>query len=201
MDPRPELIITSFDEKEINEYIEKLNQITMTYGQDQSIIVKIDSFGGSTHGLSNLFEALKTVKNPIITYTTSKAMSAGAILLSAAGSPGMRFASPNSSIMLHEISAGTIGHIEDMENEISMFKANNEQWLGILAKSMGMKNSQDIRNLIKTRGTGRELYLTAEEAKELNVVDNIGYLDISPIMGYNVNVTLAAPAKKQKRKK
>lgn len=200
MEPRPEIVVSSFEDKEVNEYVEKLNQISLTYGPEQTILVRIDSFGGSIYGLATIYEALKTLKNPILTYTTSKAMSAGAILLATAGSPGMRFASPNSSIMIHEVSSGSIGHIEDMEGEVEMLKLLNEKWMDMLAKALKLKTAKDIRSLVKSKGSGRELYLSAEQSKALNIIDQVGYVDIQPIMGYNINVSLQAPQAKPRKK-
>lgn len=201
LEPRPELTITSFDEKEANEFVEKLSYISATYGPEQAIIVRVDSYGGNMHGLANIYEHLKATKNPIITYCTSKAMSAGAIILATAGSPGMRFATPTASIMLHEVSAGAFGHVQDMEVDMDMTRAMNVKWMGILAKSMGLNSIQDIRDLISKRATGRDLYLTAEEAKELKIIDDVASLDICPIIGYNITVNSLSPQKKGKSKK
>ena len=110
---RPEIIVTSFTEKNVAEYIHKLENINLTYEDFQPIIVQIDSYGGNIYGLSQLYEFLISLPNPIITYTTSKAMSAGAIILSAAGTKGMRVASPNSTIMIHELQGGAWGDMKD----------------------------------------------------------------------------------------
>lgn len=197
---KPEVVITSFDEKEANEVVDKLSEIAAFFGPEQSILVKIDSFGGDMHGMANIYEAIKKLKNPIITYCTSKAMSAGAIILACSGTPGMRFASPMASIMIHEMSAGTFGHIQDMEVDIDMVKAMNAKWMELLAKSMGLNESQDIRDLVARRAAGRELYLTAEQAKECGIIDDIAYVSVSPVVGFNVTVTSASSPKKGKKK-
>lgn len=175
----PEITISSFEEKESKEFVDQLQETVDIFGSNQSILIKIDSFGGSIYGMAMIYEALKSIKNPVVTYTSSKAMSAGAIILASAASPSMRFASPNSSIMLHELSAGSLGHIQDMENELDMLKVINARWMGILAASMGLKSAQELKKLIDLRGKGRDLYLTAQEAKKLKVVDQVGYLNMS----------------------
>lgn len=187
---KPEILITSFDDKAVIEYIRKLDEIQEQFGPDQTILLNISSFGGSIYGLSMLYEHLRVTRNPIATYTASKAMSAGAILLSAGGNKGMRFASPNSSIMIHEVQGGVWpDDIKNLENNIESLKQDNERWMTILAKSMGLRNGKEIRELIKNRSIGHDLMLTAKQAKDLNLIDRVCYVKLGVVYGYNLHIT------------
>lgn len=200
---KPEVIISSFDDKSVSEYIRKMDEIQDAFGPSQPILLNINSFGGSVYGLGMLYEYLQTIPNTIVTYTTSKAMSAGAILLSAGGSDGMRFASPNASIMIHEVQGGVWpDDIKNLENNIESLKKDNEKWMSILGKSMGLKGAKDIRELIKNRSIGHDLVVTSQEAKELGIIDKVCYVKLSPVFGYNIHLAdVQQEVKSKKRKK
>jgi len=212
---RPEILINSFDEKSVSQYIRKLDEISLIFDTTQPIVVDIDSFGGSLYGMSKLYEYLISMPNPIITYTSSKAMSAGAIMLSTVGSRGMRIASPNASIMIHEIQSHCWGDIKDMENNVEFTKKENDKWMTLLAKSMGLKSAKDVRTILM-KNKGRELYLNAKQAKKLGLIDKISYIKMIPIQrweiiaidesktefqgGEHVKEELPKPKKRKKRK-
>jgi ATP-dependent Clp protease protease subunit len=202
---KPELTVNSFRDEDINKYIEQLQSIVDTFGPNQPILVNISSFGGSIYGLSALYEYMQTLSNTIVTYTNSKAMSAGAILLSAGGSPGMRYASPNASIMIHEVQGGLWpDDIKNLESAMESLKVDNEKWMSILAKSMGLKGPKDIRDLINTRSVGHDLMLSSKEAKELGIIDKVCYLKLEQIYGFNIVTTddlSVQPTKPKVRKK
>lgn len=187
---KPEVLISTFDDKAVVEYIRKIEEIQDNFGPGQPILLNIASFGGSIYGLGMLYEYLQTVPNQIATYTSSKAMSAGAILLAAGGTKGMRFASPHSSIMIHEIQGGPWpDDIKNLESSIESLKKDNEKWMTILAKSMGLKNGKDIRELIKAQSVGHDLMLTSRQAKELGIIDKVCYVKLGAVYGYNIHVT------------
>jgi ATP-dependent Clp endopeptidase proteolytic subunit ClpP len=185
---KPEIIIRSFSGDAVDEYLEKLENITNEIPSSQPILLIIDSPGGRVEGLACLYEALQAIHNPIATYTRSQAMSAGAILLSAAGTPGLRFASPNSVIMLHEMQTGVGGNMKEIRSRVDYIEDLNEKWMKILAVSMGLKNTNEFRQLLVDNcEDGMDLYLTAEEAKELGVVDCVSYLTLSCAVSWELS--------------
>lgn len=194
----PEVTINKFDEAAINEIVKQIDTISELYGPHQPILINVDSFGGSIYGLAKVYEKLQSIDNKVITYTSSKQMSAGAILLSS-GSPGLRIASPNSSIMIHEMQAGAMGDIKDIIDTTTMISRENERWMGILAKNMNM-SKKSIRDLIRERSVGQDLYLTANEALQLKLVDHVGYVNrvTSSLYSYEI---LATPHGKPKAAK
>jgi ATP-dependent Clp protease protease subunit len=187
---RPEITVVSFNDAEVIAYINHLKLIVDQYGPNQPIVLNISSFGGSIYGLSHLYEYLQSLSNPIVTYTSSKAMSAGAILLSAAGYKGMRYASPNASIMIHEVQGGFWpDDIKNLEDNMDSLKQDNERWMTILAKSMGLKTAKDIRDLIKAKSVGHDLTLSSKQAKEIGLIDKVCYIKLESVFGYNIHTT------------
>lgn len=186
---KPKVVVTHFTEKAVAEVVKDLEIIENTYAPNQPVLVQIDSYGGPVDGLSMLYDKLKSMDNPIMTYTSSKAMSAGAILLSTAATKNMRVASPEAVIMIHEIQSGAGGDIKDIEDQMVLNKIINDRWMKILAKSMGLKNAADIRSLIKKKAIGHDIYLTAHQACQLKLIDVVGSFKMIPYHGWNFLVT------------
>lgn len=199
---KPEVFITSFDDKQVIDYINQLNNIQDVLGTQQPILLHISSHGGSAYGLIMLYEHLISMGNPIVTYTTSKAISAGAFLLAMAGNPGMRYASPNATILVHEMQSATDGDMKEMEQQMSSIKALNDTILTIFAKSIGLKTAKDVRTLIRNKSVGHDLSLNAYEAKTLKIVDHVAYLKVAPLVTYNIlQINPEEPTKKKSSKK
>ena len=183
---RPKITVRKFSEDAISSYIEKLDDIEYSYPADQEVLVHIDSYGGPVYGLFMLLDRLEAMPNPIITYTSSKAMSAGAFLLAIAGSKGCRFASEDASILVHEVQTGAIGDIKDVEDSIAHSKSLNERLLNKFAKAIGKKNAAQIREMIKSKVEGHDLTITAEDAKKLGIIDEVGSINLQPYKRWNI---------------
>lgn len=185
---KPLIWINSFKEEAVRDTLKQIDKIESDYPASQPIVVHIDSYGGAVHGLATLYDRIKNLNRVVVTYTSSKAMSAGAILLASAGTPGYRYASPQADIMIHEIQAAAFGDIKDIENNVKYLRAINKKWMHILAKSMGLKGASDIRRLIKEKVIGHEIYLSANQAKKLNIIDEICSIKMVPFYGWDVVV-------------
>jgi hypothetical protein len=86
--------------------------------------------------------------------------------------------------MIHEVSSGVIGHVDDMKVEAKEVERLNIQVMTQLAEKMGM-TFQQLKQKINVNGR-RELYLTAQEAKELGLIHSVGLPLIKPIIMYSV---------------
>ena len=95
-------------------------------------------------------------------------MSAGVLLL-AAGTKGKRRIGKYCRIMLHNVSAGSIGALAQMQNELKEIEKIQKQYIEILASETKMTEKQ-IKRLINKNVN---VYLSAEEALELGIVDEI----------------------------
>lgn len=182
---KPEVTIQSFEEEDALKIVQQLDILSEIFGPTQPILVHVDSYGGSIDGLALIYEKLQSMQNTIITYCSSKAMSAGATILIAAASKGNRVCTPNCSIMIHELSAGNYGKLREMENVHNYLLRENHKWSTIIAHAMGLKSAEELRELLDTysKRTG-DMYIDAKTALKMNVVDRIGYLDMKPVTHY-----------------
>ncbi len=133
----------------------------------KDISLYINSPGGSVTAGMAIYDTMQFVKPDVSTTCVGIAASMGAFLL-AAGKKGKRFSLPNSEILLHQVSVESIGgqatEIEISARQILKTKQRLNQ---IIAKSTG-------QSLAKVeRDTERDFWLSAEEAKEYGVVDEI----------------------------
>jgi ATP-dependent Clp protease protease subunit len=143
------------------------------------IVIYIDSFGGDAYALLTMIAAVEQVPNQIITCALSKAMSAGAMLLACGD---LRYASEHATIMIHEISAGTVGHIDDINIQHTNLTKLNEKLIKLLVKKTKFKGG--VTALKKMLTSARDLYLTPEEAVGLGIIDQIGI----PMLHRNLSV-------------
>ena len=126
----------------------------------------INSPGGIvTAGLA-IYDTMQYVKCPISTVCMGVAASMGAVLL-AAGEKGKRFVLPNSQIMLHQPMGGVSGQAAEIEITAKQIVKIRERLNSILAKH----TEKPIEQIAKD--TDRDFYLTAEEAKDYGIVDEV----------------------------
>ena len=133
------------------------------------IVIFIDSFGGEVYSLLTMIAALESVPNDIVTVAFGKAMSAGALLLACGD---VRYASQYSTMMVHEMSAGTVGHVADIDIEHANIAQLNEKLLKLMAKKCKIKGGAPA--LKKTLEKTRDLYMSPEDAVSFGLVDKIG---------------------------
>jgi ATP-dependent Clp protease protease subunit len=106
------------------------------------------------------------IKCDISTINTGMAASMGSILLGA-GTKGMRYSLPSSKVMLHQVSAGASGHVEDMKISIAEAEKYNQKLFGMLAEYTGKDKDQVLADC------NRDNWLDAEQALEYGIIDDI----------------------------
>jgi ATP-dependent Clp protease, protease subunit len=133
---------------------------------DKDITLYINSPGGIVSSGLAIYDTIQFIKPDVSTICIGQAASMGAILL-AAGTKGKRYALPHSRIMLHQPIGGAGGQAADIAihaREIVRIKtALNE----ILQKHTGQELS------VISRDTDRNFFMSAEEAKNYGLVDEI----------------------------
>jgi ATP-dependent Clp protease protease subunit len=177
-----EITVNKFNEESAGKFQKELFEAS-SIDASHPITIFIDSFGGYVYSLLNMMESLSQVQNPIITVCKGKAMSCGALLLAMGD---QRFCGKNSSIMIHEISGGAFGNVDDIKFEADEYVRLNLELNTMLAAKMGM-TYQQLKDKI-TAGGKRDWYLTAKEAKELGLVHTIGMPLVKPIIMYSIDV-------------
>ena len=106
--------VNKFDEDSAKEFRTK---VAMAHNTGQKIIpVIIDSYGGQVYSLMSMISTIKNSELPIATIVEGKAMSCGAILLSF-GTEGYRFVDKDATVMIHDVSSGQLGKVEEVVAE------------------------------------------------------------------------------------
>jgi ATP-dependent Clp protease protease subunit len=132
----------------------------------RDIKLYINSPGGSvTAGLA-IYDTIQYVKCSVSTICGGLTGSMAAILL-AAGTIGKRFALPNAEILLHQVAGGVTGQAIEIEITAKQIVKLKENLNKILASHTG----QPLDKVEKD--TDRDFYLTAEEAKQYGLIDDV----------------------------
>ena len=164
-----EIWVTKFDDEHAQKFrVAVLEAARLDHSRP--VAIYINSYGGSVDALSKMIETMDEIPNPIITVCMGKAMSCGAILLSHGD---VRFLGRHSRVMVHEVSSGTFGNVQDMKTDVKEVERLNMYFLGLLARNCGFKNYNELRSVIKTQD-GTDLYLVGEQAIKFGIVDTIG---------------------------
>ena len=133
---------------------------------NKEISIYINSPGGVvTSGLA-IYDTMQYVKPKISTLCLGQAASMGSLLL-AAGEQDMRFALPNSRIMLHQPSGGAQGQATDIEIHAREILAIRERLNEIYAHHTG-QDIETVRNALE-----RDNFLTADAAQEFGLIDEV----------------------------
>jgi ATP-dependent Clp protease protease subunit len=162
--------VIEFNSDSVKEFYEQFTEWENNHLTD-TIPVYVNSFGGQVHSLIAMRDLIKTSIKPVATVCVGKAMSCGASLL-ASGVKGMRFASPDSRILIHQVSSMTLGKASDIKADAVQVQDLNDMMMRNLASDTG--NSVDkLKKEIKHRENA-DWTLTAEEAIKWGIIDGIG---------------------------
>ncbi len=133
---------------------------------DKDIQLYINSPGGSVTAGMAIYDTIQYIKCDVSTICIGMAASMGAFLL-AAGTKGKRFALPNSEIMIHQPLGGMQGQTTDMKIHVDRMVKIKENLTRILSERTGKPYEQVAAD------TERDNFLTAEEAKEYGLIDDV----------------------------
>ncbi len=133
---------------------------------DKDISLYINSPGGSVSAGMSIYDTMNFIKPDVSTLCIGMAASMGAFLLSA-GAKGKRYSLPNSKVMIHQPLGGTQGQATEIEIHAREILKTREQLNRILADNTG----QPLEKI--QRDTERDYYLSADEAKEYGLVDQV----------------------------
>jgi ATP-dependent protease ClpP protease subunit len=185
----PKIFVTDFSREACLENVEILNAIVQHFGPEQPIVVHIESYGGSTVGFFILHDALRALQNPIITYTTGIAASAGLFLFMSAAPKGNRIVGQNAELMFHGVQT-TIpgGDLKDVREDIKLAELVNDRLFDLTIKAMGLNSIEDLHKVMKSKTDSHNVNITPEEAIELGIADQIGIIKMDFRMGVDVSV-------------
>ena len=132
----------------------------------KEIALYINSPGGVVTAGMSIYDTMQFIKPAVSTLCSGQAASMGSLLL-CAGEKGMRFAMPNSRIMVHQPSGGFRGQASDIERHAEDIIATKRRLNEIYVKHTG----QPYERVEKT--LDRDHFMTAEEAKSFGIIDRV----------------------------
>lgn len=133
---------------------------------DKDIYIYINSPGGSVTAGMAIYDTMNYIKPDVSTICVGLAASMGAFLLSA-GKKGKRFALPNSEIMIHQPLGGARGQASDVKIHAEFLLKTKDKLNKILSENTGKPLE------IIERDTDRDNFMTADEAKEYGLIDQV----------------------------
>lgn len=133
---------------------------------ESDVIIYINSTGGLVTSCMAIYDVMNYIKPEVSTVCVGQAASAAAFIL-AAGAKGKRYALKNAEIMLHQVSSGGEGNIEDLKIMIKETERANDRMMSEISKITGKSIEQVKKDL------DRDCYMSSEEAKEYGLIDEI----------------------------
>jgi ATP-dependent Clp protease protease subunit len=132
----------------------------------KDVTLHVDTPGGSVKSGLSIVDVMNYVSSDIVTVNTGMAASMGSILLGA-GTKGKRLTLPNSRVMLHQVSTGAQGNIQDIRRSI----AEGEKYNDTLFKMLGEFTNKTPEQVMKD--SERDFWLNGEEALAYGIVDGV----------------------------
>lgn len=155
---------------EVNDYTANVIQAQLLYldsadpGKDVSIY--INSPGGSVYAGLGIYDTMQYISSDVATICTGIAASMAAVLL-VAGQKGKRFALRHSRVMIHQPMGGAQGQASDIEITAREIQKLKKELYTIIADHSGQPFEKVERD------SDRDYWMTAEEAKEYGMIDDV----------------------------
>jgi ATP-dependent Clp protease protease subunit len=134
----------------------------------EDITFYVSTYGGSADDMFSIYDVMNFAKTrcDIVTCGLGKVMSAGVLLL-AAGTKGRRKIGRNCRVMIHAVSAGNIGSVHNLANELDEIQNLQEAYIDAIVENSNFTK----RSLKKLMDRKINVYLSAEEAIEHGIAD------------------------------
>lgn len=132
----------------------------------KDIHLYINSPGGSVTAGMAIYDTMQYIGPDVSTICVGMAASMGSLLLTA-GAPGKRFALPNSEVMIHQPLGGVRGQASDIKIHTDWIIRTREILNGIYVERTG----QPLEKI--QRDTDRDFFMSAEEAKNYGIIDQV----------------------------
>jgi ATP-dependent Clp protease protease subunit len=134
--------------------------------RSSEISLYINSPGGTVDDTMAIYDTMLFTSSPVATYCIGRAQSGAAIIL-AAGEKGRRHALPHAKVMLHQPWGGVTGQAADIKIQAEQILKAKTMINELLAKHTG----QPVEKIAAE--TERDRYMTADEAKEYGIIDEV----------------------------
>jgi len=160
--------VNKFDEKAAQEFNAKM---AAAHSTGQKVIpVIIDSYGGQVYSLMSMIGSIRSAELPVATIVEGKAMSCGAVLLSF-GEEGMRFADPDATVMIHDVSGGAHGKVEELKADVAEADRLDEKIYTMMARNCGKKDDYFKKKIFHKKHA--DWFMDGAEAKRHGLVNHL----------------------------
>ncbi|MFP4979283.1 ATP-dependent Clp endopeptidase proteolytic subunit ClpP [Paenibacillus sp. CN-4] len=133
---------------------------------EKDISLYINSPGGSVTAGMGIYDTMQYIKPDVSTICVGMAASMGSLLLTA-GAPGKRYALANSEVMIHQPLGGVQGQASDIWIHADWIIKTRQKLNQIYVDRTG----QPLEKI--ERDTDRDFFMSAEEAKEYGIIDQV----------------------------
>ena len=189
--------VNTFEDSDVKDFIDSIDE-NLQDNPDKPIMLHINSDGGSVHNCFAMLDYMDSVRSmaseafKFITIAKGRAFSAGALLLSHGD---YRFATPNTSIMLHQVQSGFWGSQPENKVQFEEIERVNAKLLTILKENC--KLDMSIKEL-ETQ-LMHDMFLTPENARSFGLIDIVGYPKVNELRAFELTVLNGKiPAKNEK---
>ena len=165
--------VNKFDEESAKKFSDAMSEAQNT---GQPIVpVIIDSYGGQVYSLLSMVANIKASKIPVATIVQGKAMSCGALLFSF-GAFGHRYMDKHATIMIHDVSTGAHGKVEEIKADAKESDRLNQWLYREMATNCG-KEEEYFLKMIHERSHA-DWYLDAAEAQTHGLANHLRVPDL-----------------------
>uniref|UniRef100_A0A1J3DNB8 ATP-dependent Clp protease proteolytic subunit n=1 Tax=Noccaea caerulescens TaxID=107243 RepID=A0A1J3DNB8_NOCCA len=141
--------------------------VTLASIDDKSdILMYLNCPGGSTYSVLAIYDCMSWIKPRVGTVAFGVAASQGALLL-AGGEKGMRYAMPNTRVMIHQPQTGCGGHVEDVRRQVNE-AIESRQKIDMMYAAFTGQPLEKVQHY-----TERDRFLSASEALEFGLIDGL----------------------------
>ncbi|ULO08623.1 ATP-dependent Clp endopeptidase proteolytic subunit ClpP [Paenibacillus sp. 19GGS1-52] len=133
---------------------------------EKDIHLYLNSPGGSVTAGMGIYDTMQYIKPDVSTICVGMAASMGSLLLTA-GAPGKRFALTNAEVMIHQPLGGVQGQASDIRIHTDWIIKTKQKLNQIYVERTG----QTLEKI--ERDTDRDNFMSAEEAKEYGLIDQV----------------------------
>ena len=134
---------------------------------DKDVSLYINSPGGVVTAGMAIYDTMQFVKPDVTTICIGQAASIAALLL-AAGTPGKRFALPNSRVLIHQ---PTMGGLSGQATDIDIHAREILRIRASLNEIMGKHTGQPVEKI--EHDVERDFWMSAQQAREYGIIDEI----------------------------
>lgn len=139
-------------------HVTKMQLLYLDSRSAENINIYVNSPGGSVHDGLSIKDIAEASRSPITTIGNGMCASMGCYMLSVIGDEGKRILTKRASVMCHQVSSGTQGHINDQKISLAHSEELNELLMGEIAERVGVSVDKLLVDSV------RDMWLSAEKA-------------------------------------